>query len=272
MKAGSSFIALGILLASLLGFFGCSGSDDGTSEVGDANPVAPFGIIETPTPTYEWTPVRWATKYRLLVQDRNQEATTQNSMETYLIDEWYTAEEAGCASEDGLCAATPDIEVVGAHEFKVLACASQACGVWSETLNFELSDITVARFIDNGDGTVTDMKTMLMWFKDASVLKGRMYMEALNACTMYPIWSFAGYEDWRLPSMPELTSLIDKGQSDPALPPDNPFDNVQERYWSTHEFGGYEDWHYVMNMDSGDWQFAWDYDEIIAGWPVRSVN
>ena len=262
-----------ILLIGLLGFLGCSGSNDGTNvTVGKAVPVAPFGIIETPMPTYEWTPVRWATKYRLVVQELIQASSSQDSSEAAIIDRWYTVEEAGCASEDALCKVTPDVGVTGEHEFKVLACANQECSLWSETLNFELSDITVARFTDNGDGTVTDLKTMLMWFKDASVLEGYMYMEAVDACTMYPIWSFAGYDDWRLPSMPELMSLIDKSQSDPALPPDNPFVNVQERYWSTHEFGSYKDWHYVMNMDSGDWQFAWDYIEIISGWPVRSGN
>jgi hypothetical protein len=264
---------ISILLFGLLGFLGCSGSNDGTSTTstftGQATPVAPWAIIETPTPTYEWTPVSGATRYRLTVQDKNQDSTTQDTNETYIIDEWYTAEEAGCASEDGLCMVTPDIEVIGEHEFKVLACANQECGLWSETLNFELSEITVARFTDNGDGTVTDLKTMLMWFKDASVLNGYMYMEAVKACTMYPIWSFAGYKDWRLPSMPELMSLIDKSQSDPALPPGNPFVNVQERYWSTKELTGYENWHYIMNLDSGDWQFAYDYDEIVCGWPVR---
>ena len=265
---------ISILLFGLLGFLGCSGSNDTTSTTstftGQATPVAPWAIIETSTPTYEWIPVRWATKYRLVVQDANQEPTTQDTSETYIIDDWYTVEEAGCSSEDeGLCMVTPDIEVIGEHEFKVLACANQECGLWSETLSFELSDITVARFTDNGDGTVTDMKTMLMWFKDASVLKGYMYMEAVKACTMYPIWSFAGYKDWRLPSMPELMSLIDKSQSDPALPPGNPFVNVQERYWSTKAMEGYTDWHWIVNMDSGDVQFAYDYDEIVCGWPVR---
>ena len=263
---------IGILLIGLLGFLGCSDSDDTRRTVGQATPVAPFGIVETPSPTYEWTPVQNATRYRLLVQDTNQAASIQDTQEAAILDKWYTAEEGVCTSEENLCMVTPDIEVIGDHVFMVQACANEVCGSWSETLSFELSDITVARFTDNGDGTVTDIKTMLMWFKDASVLKGYMYMEAVNACTMYPIWSFAGYDDWRLPSMPELMSLIDKSQSDPALPPGNPFVNVQERYWSTKEFGGYTDWHYIMNMDSGDWQFAYDYDEIVSGWPVRSGN
>jgi len=49
-----------MVLVSLLGFLGCGGSDDGTSAgTGEAIPVAvaPFGITDTPTPTYEWIPV-----------------------------------------------------------------------------------------------------------------------------------------------------------------------------------------------------------------------
>ena len=261
-----------ILLVSLSGFLGCSDGNDGTTTVGKANPVAPFGIIETPSPTYEWTPVSGATRYRLVVQDSNQESTIQDTTETYIIDEWYTVEEAGCASEDGLCEATPDAEVIGKNEFKVQACVNTNCGQWSESLDFDFTTMNVPRFTDNDDGTVTDSKTNLMWFKDASVLNGYIYLEAVKACTMYPIWSFAGYKDWRLPSMPELMSLIDKSQTDPALPPGNPFVNVQERYWSTKEIPGYTEWHYIVNMDSGDWQFAYDYDEIVCGWPVRSGN
>ena len=265
---------IGILLIGFLGFLGCSGSDDTTSTTstftGQATPVAPWATIETPTPTYEWTPVQGATIYRLVVSESIQVSPQQDAQETSFIDDWYTTEEAGCASEDSLCIVTPDIEVIGENEFRVLACANQECGLWSEALNFELSDITVARFTDNGDGTVTDLKTMLMWFKDASVLNGYIYLEAVQACTMYPIWSFAGYKDWRLPSIPELMSLIDKSQSDPALPPGNPFVNVQLRYWTTKAME--TNWHWIVNTDSGDVQFAYDYDEIVCGWPVRSGN
>ena len=214
---------IGIMLVGLLGFLGCSGSDDGTSAVtGEAIPVAPFGITDSTTPTYKWTPASGATRYRLIVQDTNQESTTHDIQETSIIDEWYTAEEAGCASEDGLCAVTPEIEVVGEHEFKALACANQECGLWSEPLPFDSTVMPEARFIDHGDGTVTDKKTMLMWAQNAGGTAGAMdweqakrYSEALK---------LAGHGDWRLPAIHELVSLIDFTQHDPALPPGNPFD------------------------------------------------
>ena len=66
---------IGILLIGFLSFLGCSDGNDGTTTVGKATPVAPWAIIETSTPTYEWTPALWATKYRLIVQDANEAST-----------------------------------------------------------------------------------------------------------------------------------------------------------------------------------------------------
>ena len=49
------------------------------------------------------------------------------------------------------------------------------------------------------------------------------------ACTDYPAGTFT---DWRLPNAKELLSLIDFGESFPALPSSNPFSMVQADYWS----------------------------------------
>jgi hypothetical protein len=109
-----------------------------------------------------------------------------------------------------------------------------------------------------------------MWSKDANLLGGSMYMDAVQKCDEYPVYGLGGYHDWRLPSMPELKSLIDKSQSDPALPPGNPFINVQlYYYWTTMvSEPGY---HYVVYMDNGGVGFAYDWDELYV-WPVRSGN
>jgi len=80
------------------------------------------------------------------------------------------------------------------------------------------------RFIDYGDGTVTDNLTGLMWTKDAQQISGWMtWVDALIACNNL---FFAGYNDWRLPNVRELASLIDYGQYNPALPSGHPFLNV----------------------------------------------
>ena len=168
---------IGILLVGFLGFLGCSDGDDGTTTVGKAIPVAPWAIIETTTPTYEWTPVQWATRYRLVVQDTNGASTTQDSNDTSTIDEWYTVDEAGCASNDGLCTVMPDIEVFENNTWKVRACVNQECGVWSDVLNFRVpgDELDEHRFTDNGDDTVTDNNTKLIWSKDANICGYKPY-------------------------------------------------------------------------------------------------
>ena len=59
-------------------------------------------------------------------------------------------------------------------------------------------------YVVNGDGTVTDLVTGLMWSQD---YYGKMtYSEAV---AMVNGFSLAGYSDWRLPTIKELYSLID---------------------------------------------------------------
>ena len=60
------------------------------------------------------------------------------------------------------------------------------------------------RFVDNGNGTITDTKTGLMWVsKDNGIPinwpDATMYCKNLNV---------AGYADWRMPTLVELTTLF----------------------------------------------------------------
>ncbi len=76
------------------------------------------------------------------------------------------------------------------------------------------------RFTDNGNGTVTDNLTGLMWTKDASPEAGGVGVEkvnwetALNYCNGLTLGE---YTDWRLPNVKELQSLIDWTYYNPAL-------------------------------------------------------
>ena len=80
------------------------------------------------------------------------------------------------------------------------------------------------RFTDNEDGTVTDNLTGLMWTKDAQIFGGTMTTDdAIVACESLEL---AGFDDWRLPNVKELRSLIDYGTYNPALPSGHPFDDV----------------------------------------------
>jgi len=64
------------------------------------------------------------------------------------------------------------------------------------------------RFIDNGDGTVTDTLTNLMWAQ-ADNMGDITWHEAQMYCKTPPIAGYK-YSDWRLPTILELRTLYDK--------------------------------------------------------------
>jgi hypothetical protein len=66
---------------------------------------------------------------------------------------------------------------------------------------------------DNGDATVTDRVTQLMWKNSADGEK-RAWEPSLQHCENLV---FAGYDDWKLPSNKELTSIVDLRKQKPAL-------------------------------------------------------
>ena len=88
------------------------------------------------------------------------------------------------------------------------------------------------RFIDNFDGTVTDSLTGLEWTKNANpVCSLTGWSQALAYIKRLNRQNYLGHDDWRLPNVNELESLVDAGQSDPALPPSHPFKNVQQFFF-----------------------------------------
>lgn len=67
----------------------------------------------------------------------------------------------------------------------------------------------INNFSDNGDGTITDGATGLMWMKNDNG-EGILWEDALSYAE---IFSYAGYSDWRLPDVKELQSLLDYTRS-----------------------------------------------------------
>lgn len=90
-------------------------------------------------------------------------------------------------------------------------------------------------FVDNGDGTVTDTSTGLMWQQSYSNLNE--WEVALHYCENLTL---AGYDDWRLPNINELQSIVDYNLFDPALDTTyfhiDPNDNFEPVYLSSTTF------------------------------------
>lgn len=64
-------------------------------------------------------------------------------------------------------------------------------------------------FKDNGDGTITDAATGLMWMQEDS----KVGMNWKNALSYAESFTYAGQSDWRLPNAKELQSVVDYTRS-----------------------------------------------------------
>jgi hypothetical protein len=87
-------------------------------------------------------------------------------------------------------------------------------------------------FKDNNNGTITDNSTGLMWQKSGSpdymnYDNAKAYIEELNSK------KFAGYSDWRLPTVDELKSLLTPKEMNGDLYIDPVFDKTQRYCWTS---------------------------------------
>ena len=105
------------------------------------------------------------------------------------------------------------------------------------------------RFTDNGNGTVADNLTGLVWLKDANCTDPAGGIPRTGGLLNWPqalAWcnnltngrcglsDGSAPGDWRLPNVNELKSLVDHPRHDPDLPGGHPFANVQSVwYWSS---------------------------------------
>ena len=76
--------------------------------------------------------------------------------------------------------------------------------------------------------------------------------------------------DWRLPNIRELLSLVDYGQSAPALPSGHPFLNVTPTgvYWSSSSFVGAPNFAWSVSLATGG-DTSGNKLGFIGVWPVR---
>lgn len=105
----------------------------------------------------------------------------------------------------------------------------------------------VPAFVDNGDGTISDTYSNLMWKKDDSYKEysyGITWFEAHDYCEMLNDKKFAGFDDWRLPSGEEAKSLFSFIQSN--------YDKAEAEIHVSDLFepgGGHNTWTYEEKPD-----------------------
>lgn len=126
------------------------------------------------------------------------------------------------------------------------------------------------RFADNGDQTATDKLTGLVWTGDADPAGGyKTWQQALDYIKTLNSRKHLGHDDWRLPNIIELESLVNKQPNLATWLNSQGFSNVRmDYYWTSTTYASYTSHAWSLGMSSG----------IVAGhsktdrgyvWPVR---
>jgi hypothetical protein len=125
-------------------------------------------------------------------------------------------------------------------------------------------------YVNNGDGTVTDTVTGLMW-QQADDGQGRTWESALSYCEALDL---AGRTDWRLPDIRELQSIVDDGRYLPAINP--AFSCENSFYWSGSTYAGYPDYAWHVHFGYGYAGYGYEsfshYVRCVRGGPSGSLG
>lgn len=126
-------------------------------------------------------------------------------------------------------------------------------------------------YTDNGDGTITDSSTDLMW---AQTDNGEG-LEWIDALAYAETSELAGYTDWRLPNIKELQAIVDYSRSPTATDDANIGPAIDPLFTVTQitSEAGYDDYPYYWSSTSA--YFSTSIPGYYYGWYVamgRAVN
>jgi len=117
---------------------------------------------------------------------------------------------------------------------------------------------TPMSFTNNGDGTISDKVTGLMWQMTPAAVTYNWYEASGTYDATYNPTStdvcrnltLAGYTDWRLPERSELLSIVDYGSANPALDTTYFPDSSTYDYWVNTSYSTSDAWD-VQFADGG---------------------
>jgi outer membrane protein assembly factor BamB len=122
--------------------------------------------------------------------------------------------------------------------------------------NFETVPFHFFVYEINGDKVVQDANNNLMWMQSTAdtnndgVVSENDRLSLTNAKSYCDNLSYAGYNDWKLPDMFELSLILNYGKSFPAV--DNTtFQCVSSNYWTITESSMKNDYAWYIDFSSG---------------------
>ena len=121
-----------------------------------------------------------------------------------------------------------------------------------------------SHFADNGNGTVSDSATGLVW-QQGEVTPTVTWEAALTYCENLAL---GNHTDWRLPNIKELRSISDRTRANPSLDTTY-FPGAQAaRYWSSTTLFGHSSSAWFVDFTSG----LASYNDKAGRLPVRCVR
>ena len=146
----------------------------------------------------------------------------------------------------------------------LLLAAAQAAQTCNEAVRSTAPD---SRFQDNGNGTVTDLATGLIWKQCAEGLSG---VGCATGSAQGFTWQaalqhaeaevFAGSDLWRLPNKNELASLVERRCYDPAIN-ERYFPNTPSSwFWSSSPSADNSNYAWSVNFNNGNVDINYKYN------------
>jgi hypothetical protein len=140
------------------------------------------------------------------------------------------------------------------------------------------------QLVDNGDSTVTDNATGLMWQQCSQGQDMGLGQNCAGAVSRYNWQSalqlpahlnvsggFAGYTDWRLPNVKELLSIVEEACSDPSINTQRFPNTAALNYWSSSAKAS-SSYSWLVDFDYGDTLDSPRYGTDNTGQRVRLVR
>ena len=162
----------------------------------------------------------------------------------------------------------------------------------------QLHELPLPRFVDNGNGTVTDMATGLIWLKNASCFGKQNWLSAMTSARALADGQ-CGLTDgstagqWRLPTIRALRTLVSYNFFGPAVSnaartgqwqEGDPFsgvpfiddENLSWPVWSLTAANNDSGWWGEGNVWTVDFYdgmvYFWPKGSLGYGWPMRRAN
>lgn len=138
-----------------------------------------------------------------------------------------------------------------------------------------LSTAPDTRYLDHGDGTVTDLNTGLMWKQCAEGLSGKecgsgqpLHFTREESKKQPQGQTFAGHSDWRLPTHKELLTLVEKRCYNPSINTTLFPGTPTTGYWSSTPGAFNPDYTWIVAFGFGDLY----YGSPVGPFTVRLVR